>query len=45
MSAILQGIAGRIRDGTAASAHAEKSAARVVPLAKLALGYAKKAGA
>jgi len=45
MSAILQGIAGRIRDGTAASAHAEKSAARVVPLAKSALGYAKKAGA
>jgi aminoglycoside phosphotransferase (APT) family kinase protein len=45
MSAILQGIAGRIRDGTAASAHAEASAARVVPLAKAALAYAEKAGA
>jgi aminoglycoside phosphotransferase (APT) family kinase protein len=45
MSAILQGIAGRIRDGTAASAHAEASAARVVPLAKSALAFAKKAGA
>jgi aminoglycoside phosphotransferase (APT) family kinase protein len=45
MSAILQGIAGRIRDGTAASAHAEASAARVVPLAKSALLFARKAGA
>ncbi len=45
MSAILQGIAGRIRDGTAASAYAEKSAARVVPLAKAALAYARKASA
>ena len=45
MSAILQGIAGRIRDGTAASPHAEASAARVVPLAKAALEYARKAGA
>jgi aminoglycoside phosphotransferase (APT) family kinase protein len=45
MSAILQGIAGRIREGTAASAHAEASAARVVPLAKAAFGYARKAGA
>jgi aminoglycoside phosphotransferase (APT) family kinase protein len=45
ISAILQGIAGRIRDGTAASAHAEASAARVVPLARAALAYAKEAGA
>ena len=45
MSAILQGIAGRIRDGTAASTHAEASAARVVPLVKAALDYARKAGA
>lgn len=45
MSAILQGIAGRIRDGTAASAHADASAARVVPLAKSALAFARKAGA
>lgn len=45
MSAILQGIAGRIRDGTAASAHAEASAARVMPLAKAAFDYARKAGA
>jgi aminoglycoside phosphotransferase (APT) family kinase protein len=45
LTGILQGIAGRIRDGTAASAHASESAARVVPLAKSAWDYAVKAGA
>jgi len=45
IAAILQGIAGRIRDGTAANARAAESAARVVPLAKAAFDYAQKAGA
>lgn len=35
LAAILQGIAGRVRDGTAASAHAEKAAKAVAPLAEL----------
>jgi aminoglycoside phosphotransferase (APT) family kinase protein len=45
LTGILQGIAGRIRDGTAASARAAESAARVVPLAKSSWEYAVKAGA
>ena len=45
LTCILQGIAGRIRDGTAASARAAESAARVVPLAKSSWEYALKAGA
>ena len=45
LTCILQGIAGRIRDGTAASARASESAARVVPLAKSSWEYAVKAGA
>jgi aminoglycoside phosphotransferase (APT) family kinase protein len=45
LAAILQGIAGRIRDGTAASARAVESARRTVPLAKSAWEYAQKAGA
>jgi aminoglycoside phosphotransferase (APT) family kinase protein len=45
LTCILQGIAGRIRDGTAASARAAESAARVVPLAKSSWEYAVKAGA
>lgn len=45
LTCILQGIAGRIRDGTAASARASESAARVVPLAKASWEYAVKAGA
>ena len=45
LTGILQGIAGRIRDGTAASARAHESAARVVPLAKASWEYAVKAGA
>lgn len=43
IAAILQGIAGRVRDGTAASAHAEKAARAVAPLAELGLGYAERA--
>lgn len=42
---IMQGIAGRIREGTAASAKAIRSAKRTVPLAKASWDYAKKAGA
>ncbi len=42
---ILQGIAGRVRDGTAASPHAAQMAARTPVLAKAAWGFAQKAGA
>jgi aminoglycoside phosphotransferase (APT) family kinase protein len=45
LAAICQGIAGRVRDGTAASAHARGMAAQVGPLSDAALGFAKKAGA
>jgi aminoglycoside phosphotransferase (APT) family kinase protein len=45
IAAILQGIAGRIRDGTAANARAAESVARMIPLTQAAFGYAKKAGA
>ena len=45
LAAICQGIAGRVRDGTAASAHARTMAAQVEPLSAAALGFAKKAGA
>lgn len=45
IAAILQGIAGRIRDGTAASAQAIESVKRILPLAKAALAFARKAGA
>ena len=41
LAAILQGIAGRVRDGTAASAHAEKAAEAVAPLAELGWRYAR----
>ena len=44
-AAILQGIAGRVRDGTASSSEAVAMASRVVPLAQSAWGFAKKAGA
>jgi aminoglycoside phosphotransferase (APT) family kinase protein len=45
IAAIVQGIAGRVRDGTASSAHASKSA-RIVPvIADLGWIYAKQAGA
>jgi aminoglycoside phosphotransferase (APT) family kinase protein len=45
LAAICQGIAGRVRDGTAASEHARTMAAQVPMLAAGALSFAKKAGA
>lgn len=45
MAGISQGIAGRMRDGTAASTNASDSAAAVRPLAEAAWEFAKKAGA
>ncbi|HEY0600109.1 phosphotransferase family protein [Brevundimonas sp.] len=45
LAAICQGIAGRVRDGTAASAHAKTMAAQVPMLAAGALSFARKAGA
>ena len=42
---ILQGIAGRVRDGTASSAKAREMAARTRPLAARAWAFAEKAGA
>jgi aminoglycoside phosphotransferase (APT) family kinase protein len=42
---ITQGIAGRIRDGTAASAKAIEAAKRTIPMSKASWEYAKKAGA
>jgi aminoglycoside phosphotransferase (APT) family kinase protein len=45
LAGITQGIAGRIRDGTAANAKAIESAKRTVPLSKDAWAYAQKAGA
>lgn len=45
LAAILQGIAGRVRDGTASSAHAATTAAAVRPLGDLAWQCARDAGA
>ena len=45
LAAIVQGIAGRVRDGTASSAHAANAAEAVVPLAKLGWDCARRAGA
>jgi aminoglycoside phosphotransferase (APT) family kinase protein len=45
LAGICQGIVGRIRDGTAASAHAQTMEARVPALADAALAFARKAGA
>ncbi|MGL4495531.1 MAG: phosphotransferase family protein [Beijerinckiaceae bacterium] len=45
LAAILQGIAGRVRDGTAASAEAAAMGAQVRPLAATALHFAHRAGA
>ena len=45
LAGILQGIIGRLRDGTAASEHAEAQSDRVRPLADAGWEYAKKAGA
>ena len=44
LACILQGIAGRVRDGTAASAHALEMIKRIRPLAEAAYGFARKAG-
>jgi len=43
IAAILQGIAGRVRDGTAASAHAEQADKAVPILAEMAWQYAQNA--
>ena len=45
LAAILQGILGRVRDGTAANTQAAAMAANVRPLAETAWGFARKAGA
>jgi len=45
IAAILQGIVGRVRDGTASNENAEAMATHVVPLSELAWEYALKAGA
>lgn len=45
LAGITQGIAGRVRDGTAANARALESAKRTVPLSKASWDYAQKAGA
>jgi aminoglycoside phosphotransferase (APT) family kinase protein len=45
LAGICQGIAGRVRDGTAASPQAAQMGARVVPLAQNAWAFALKAGA
>ena len=42
---ILQGIAGRVRDGTAASAQAQMTIKRIGPLAEASWAFAQKAGA
>lgn len=42
IAAILQGIAGRMRDGTAASAHADRAAKAVPPLAELGWKFAER---
>jgi aminoglycoside phosphotransferase (APT) family kinase protein len=45
LGAICQGIAGRVRDGTASSAHAMAMEARVPTLGDAAMTFAKRAGA
>ena len=45
LAAILQGIVGRVRDGTAANANAAQNAAAVRPLAERAWHFARRAGA
>lgn len=44
LAGIIQGIVGRVRDGTAASAHAGDNVDRVRPLALAAYGFAQRAG-
>ena len=45
IAAILQGIAGRVRDGTATNEHAPAKAQMVRPLAEVAWAFAQEAGA
>src|SRR5712691_10786389 len=45
LAGITQGIAGRVRDGTAANVKAMESAKRTVPLSQASWEYAQKAGA
>ena len=45
LGAICQGIAGRVRDGTASSAHAQAMEARVPVLGAAAMAFATRAGA
>ncbi|MEI9992361.1 MAG: phosphotransferase family protein [Rhizomicrobium sp.] len=45
LAGILQGIVGRVRDGTAANANAAQNAGAVRPLAERAWHYAQRAGA
>ena len=45
LAGILQGIVGRVRDGTAANANAAQNAAAVGPLAEFGWYFAKRAGA
>jgi aminoglycoside phosphotransferase (APT) family kinase protein len=45
LAAIMQGIAGRVRDGTATSAYAASKAELVRPLAATAFAFARQAGA
>lgn len=45
LAGILQGIIGRVRDGTASNAHAAQMADRVKPLAEMGWHFAQKAGA
>jgi aminoglycoside phosphotransferase (APT) family kinase protein len=44
LAGIIQGIVGRVRDGTAASDHASDNMDRVRPLAENAFAFAKRAG-
>lgn len=44
LAGILQGIAGRVRDGTAASPHAHERAAQVRPTAEAAFRFAQRCG-
>ena len=44
LAGITKGIAGRIREGTAANAKAIESAKRTVPLSQASWAYAQKAG-
>ncbi|MDE2620645.1 MAG: phosphotransferase family protein, partial [Sphingomonadales bacterium] len=45
VAAILQGVAGRLRDGVATDSNAERIIARIEPLANAALAEARSAGA